>query len=275
MTVSEIKNISKRVFYGKLTELSILTTIFAIIILLKKVTELTIAYIFLSAEVITVNELFVPSHFPWLIIQILLDITEFIMLIPLKNRIAEYLYNTSDMNFINASKISEIKKTLKISFLWIIIKIICFFSFLPFVFSIRASLKFIIKAYEVSGSEGYILLSFYCFVFALFFLSRYFYTFTGTLLSPFILMQNPDKNVFTTVIQSFKDMHGRRKDFFKFTSAFILWGLLSIFIVTIPFVMAKYLSWFSIFVADILNNRKDSEYIKCEISSTNTQEKIL
>ncbi len=262
MTVSNIKNISKRTFFGKLKELSILTTIYVTIILIKKFTELTAAYMFLSSGVISVNELFVPTHLPWLIIQILLDISEFIMLIPLKNQITSLLFKTADKESINVSKLSPFQINLKLSLLWIIIKLTHFISLIPFVFSIRASLQLIIKAYESSNGEGYVILSFYCLLFALFFISRYIYVFTGTVVSPFILLQNPDRNIVKTVLLSFKYMHKKRKDFFKFSFGFILNALLSVFIITIPYVMAKYLTWYGIFATDVIKNEKS---IRCEI----------
>lgn len=275
MAISEIKNTSARVFYGKYTELSILTTIFVLIILLKKITDLSVAYVMLSENLITVNELFIPQYLPWLIIQILTDAAEFIMLIPLKTSITELLYNTVGKNRLNVSKMPEIKVKLKLSVMWIIIKLIHFISFLPFIFSIHASIRFITKAYETSSGEGYIILSFYCFIFALFFLSRYFYVFTGTLLSPFIFMQNTDSGLIRIIIDSFRKMHGRRWEFIKLTAGFSLWGLLSIFIVTIPYVIARYLSWYSIFAYNTINNKKDNDYISCEIQNINTAERVL
>lgn len=265
MSVKEIKIKSKRIFYGKYTELSVMVTIFISIMLIKKVAELITAYIMLSENYITVNELFIPQDKIWRILKICFSIMEFVMLVPIVTSISRWIYSNIKSSDI---KSTNFKLNFKTAVLWLTLKLINFITFFPFLFCIYSSVKYLMKAYNSSNGEAYLTISFYSLLFSLIFFGLYIYIISGMILVPFIFINNTKKNIFSVIADSFFNMNGMRKEFLKLIINFFFWGLLSVFIVTIPFVTAKFLTWYGVFAENILENKKDfnckgSE--KCEI----------
>ena len=254
MSVGEIKLKAKRIFCGKYKNISVLTTLYVLIILIRKTAELTCAYILLSGNFITADELFMPRWLPWRILNICFYIMEFIMLVPAADSIFRLLFSVTESNGLCRIKKNTFRFSLKTAFMWLFLKTADFLMFLPSAFMIYLSFRYLAMAYNSADSEALMIISFYSMLSALFFLAAAVYVFTGLLLVPFIIIKYPDKNIFSAAAISFRCMHGNRYRFFRLVISFFLPGLSALLIVTVPFTAAHFLTWYSVFAEDILSS---------------------
>lgn len=256
MTVMEIRISAKRIFYGKYKSIAWNCAVFLMIILLKKTAEITALYFLIAGNFISMDELFISEYMPWNIFRYSLEMISFIFLVPVTADIFRILAGIPE-------RLCDTLFNIKFAFLWICIKIINLISFLPSAVCIYFSFRFLNRAYEHSNGEGYISVSFMCLMLAVIFLWLYMYIIFGTVLIPFICIKNPDRNVFVIIADSFINMNGNRTKLVKLIICFIPWAVLSIFIFTIPFISAKFLTWYSVYAENILENERNCYYKKC------------
>jgi hypothetical protein len=256
MTVKEVRISAKRVFYGKYKNIALNCAVFFMIILLKKTAELTALYFLIAGNFISMNELFISEYVPWNIFRYSLEIISFIFLIPVT-------LNTFRILSGKPQRLCDALFNIKFAFLWICIKIINLISFLPSAVCIYLSFRFLSTAYEKNNGEGYVSVSFMCLMLAVIFLWLYAYVIFGTVLIPFIYIKNPDRNIFAVIADSFINMNGNRSKLVKLIICFIPWSVLSIFIASVPFISAKFLTWYSIYAENILENERNCYYKKC------------
>lgn len=252
MSVGEIKLKAKRIFCGKYKNISVLTTLYFLIVLIRKTAEITCAYILLAGNFITVDELFMPQWLPWRILDICFRIMEFIMLVPVADSIFRLLCSVTASGGLCRIKKNTFRFSMKTAFMWFFLKTAGFLTFLPSAFLIYSSLRYLSMAYNSADSEAFFIISFYSLIFALISLAAALYLFTGLLLVPFIIIKYPGKNIFSAAAFSLRCMHGNRYRFLKLAVSFLLPAISALLIVTIPFAAAHFLAWYSVFAEDIL-----------------------
>lgn len=257
MFVREIKVRAKRVFFGRYIELASMITSAVIIILLIKIIELSSAYIMLSKNIVTSQELIFPVSGKWNIIKILFYILEFILLVPSAAAITKFLH------FTVTGKNTDYNRflfNLKASIIWLTAKLISFVFFFPSAFCVYISLKYFSEAYNNIKGEAYLIISFYSFIFSVIFFIIHIYIISGMFLVPFIFAEYPEKNPFSVISESFRSMKGMRKKLIRLTLGFCFRAVTALLIVTIPYTAAHLLSWYSILADSILHGGQVKEY---------------
>lgn len=246
MRIREIQKTAKLIFKGKHRELSILVILFITLSAAEKTAELTSVFFMISRGYISAEELFLPSYTPWRIIRSCFFITGNIISVLAMTAAAIWSYRIIYHH--------KPQCTAKTVLLMILIKFISFVSLFPSVYCIYLSRKYILKAYAAVNGEGFFVISFYLLVFAVIFLMFYLYVISGIFLSPFILMMNSGKNIFSALSASFAYIKGFRMRFFGIMISFIPYGILSLLIIPAPFALSRLITWYGIFAKDILEN---------------------
>lgn len=258
MTVYEIKKSAARIFYGKYKSIAICCMIVFIIMLVKKVSELAGIYFIVSSQSADINDLISYRYVPWNIFISVSEITGFIFSIPA----------ITDMFRILAGTKAELKPeilNLKSAFLYVCIRIINLISFLPSAICLKTSFRFLSIAYHKANGEGYVSVSFMLAMLSVIFLWLWAYIMMGTVLSPFILVRNPQENIFSAISGSFINMNGRRFLFIKLILNFLPYMILFTAIPLIPFIIPRFLTWYSVFAVKILEDERNCCYKKCKV----------
>lgn len=258
MTVYEIKKSAKRIFYGKYRSIAVCCMIIFIIMLVKKVSELAGIYLIISSQSADINDLISYRYVPWNIFISVSEIISFIFSIPV----------ITDMFRILAGTPAELRPeilSIKSTFIYICIRIINLISFLPTAICIKTSFRFLSTAYNMPNGEGYVSVSFMLAMLSVIFLWLWAYVMLGTILAPFILVRNPQTNIFSAISVSFINMNGRRFLFIKLILNFLPYMILCIIIPLIPFIIPRFLTWYSVFSDKILEDERNCYYKKCRV----------
>lgn len=246
MRIREIQKTAKLTFSGKHKELSMLVVLFITLSAAVKTAELTTVFFMISRGYISAEELFLPSYIPWRIIRSCFFIIGNILSVSALTVTAIWSYR---IIYHNNSEF-----TAKTVLLMIILKFISFVSLFPSVYCIYLSRKYILKAYSAENGEGFFIISFYLLIFSVIFLMFYLYVISGIFLSPFILMMNSGKNIFSALSASFAYIKGFRMRFFGIMISFIPYAILSLLIIPAPFALSRLITWYGVFAKDILEN---------------------
>lgn len=242
MYIKSIQRKAEEKFGYRRKQLSFKVLIFISLAAVLKVSEMIITSFLITEKYITANDLFMPAFQPWQIIRTCFFLLENILWICGITSAVQWLTKTNC-------------RTSSLLLLVSVIRIISFSALFPTVYSAFLSGRCILNSYTAEYSEGILTISFYLALISLFGIFFFMYVISGMFLSPFILVNESQKNVFMSIYRSFSLMKGNRIRFFGILVSFIPYGILSLLIFPAPFVFARLITWYGIFADDILENQ--------------------